>query len=185
LGGAEGLVAAATSVCPPLGAGPAEVVPESRAIVTRSKIVAMRRQVDVSGALMSIKARQSMKLTEPQTSFLNTEAGTLGVTVAELVRRIIDQYRLNPPDNASFTKSKIKTLAAILAAAALSIGMASAQSPIGQVPVYFPRQAPAWTAPVTGHPAPYMPPPQSSYTSPPVYFAPVTAAADPYSSRIR
>jgi hypothetical protein len=46
---------------------------------------------------MGIKARQSFKLTEPQTLFLNIGAGTLGVTVAELIRRIIDQYRLNPP----------------------------------------------------------------------------------------
>jgi hypothetical protein len=43
---------------------------------------------------MGIKARQSFKLTEPQTLFLNIGAGTLGVTVAELIRRIIDQYRL-------------------------------------------------------------------------------------------
>ncbi len=59
----------------------------------------------------------------------------------------------------------MKTFAATaILAAALSIGSASAQSPIGQAPVYspqpVPQQAPTWTAPVTGHPAPYIPPPR-------------------------
>lgn len=82
----------------------------------------------------------------------------------------------------------MKILAAILAAA-LSIGTASAQYPIGQTPVYspqpVPQQAPVWSAPVTGYPAPYMQLPQSSYVPPPVYSAPVTGTVSPYSSRIR
>jgi cutinase len=69
--------------------------------------------------------------------------------------------------------------------AALSIGTASAQYPIGQgqVPVYSPPpvpQQPVWSAPVTGRPAPYMPPPQSTYSPPPVYSAPVTGTVNPY-----
>jgi hypothetical protein len=42
---------------------------------------------------MTIQPRQSIKLTEPQTAFLDAEARALGITVAELIRRIIDEYR--------------------------------------------------------------------------------------------
>ncbi len=43
---------------------------------------------------MSIKQpRQSVKLTAPQTAFLDAEAQALGITVAELIRRIIDAWR--------------------------------------------------------------------------------------------
>jgi hypothetical protein len=73
-------------------------------------------------------------------------------------------------------RPRMKILAAILAAA-LSIGTASAQTPIGQVPGYF-QLGPAWSPPVTGHPAPYIPSPQSSYTAPPVYSAPVTGTVN-------
>lgn len=34
-----------------------------------------------------------MTFTEPQLAFLKAEAERLGITVAELVRRIIDEYR--------------------------------------------------------------------------------------------
>ena len=81
----------------------------------------------------------------------------------------------------------MKTLAAILAAA-LSIGTASAQTPIGQVQGYSPQpvqQAPVWSPPVTGHPAPYMVQPQSASSPPPVYSAPVTGTVNPYPSRTR
>lgn len=44
---------------------------------------------------MSVKqSRQSIQLTEPQIAWLNAEARTLGITVAELLRRIIDERRL-------------------------------------------------------------------------------------------
>jgi hypothetical protein len=77
----------------------------------------------------------------------------------------------------------MKILAAILAAA-LSVGTASAQYPIGQAPAYSPPQAPVWSPPVTGYPAPYMQSPQPSYNSP-VYSAPVTGTVNPYPSRVR
>jgi predicted DNA-binding ribbon-helix-helix protein len=37
--------------------------------------------------------RQSITLTKPQFAFLRKEAARLGVSVSELIRRIIDQYR--------------------------------------------------------------------------------------------
>ena len=37
--------------------------------------------------------RQSLTLTQPQRDFLSAEAARLGVTVSEVVRRIVDQYR--------------------------------------------------------------------------------------------
>ncbi len=37
--------------------------------------------------------RQSLTLTQPQREFLASEAARLGVTVSEIVRRIVDQYR--------------------------------------------------------------------------------------------
>ena len=41
---------------------------------------------------MSIR-RRSVHLTEPQMAFLMQEAERLGISVSELLRRIIDQYR--------------------------------------------------------------------------------------------
>jgi len=40
--------------------------------------------------------RQVLQFTRPQLAFLRQEAGRLGLTVAELVRRIIDEHRLRP-----------------------------------------------------------------------------------------
>jgi hypothetical protein len=40
--------------------------------------------------------RRSVLLTDPQTAFLNAEAARLGITVADLIRRIIDQHREAP-----------------------------------------------------------------------------------------
>lgn len=37
--------------------------------------------------------RQVLQFTVPQKAFLDAEAAKLGITVAELVRRIIDEYR--------------------------------------------------------------------------------------------
>lgn len=37
--------------------------------------------------------KQMLSFTDPQLAFLRDEAKRLGITVAELVRRIIDQYR--------------------------------------------------------------------------------------------
>ena len=42
---------------------------------------------------MSAKPRTSVVLTEPQVAFLKAEAARLGITLGELVRRIVDQYR--------------------------------------------------------------------------------------------
>jgi hypothetical protein len=37
--------------------------------------------------------KQMIALTEPQISFLKKEAGQLGISVSDLIRRIIDRYR--------------------------------------------------------------------------------------------
>jgi hypothetical protein len=42
---------------------------------------------------MSDTARRSVALTKPQLSFLHKEAKRLGITVSDLIRRIIDQFR--------------------------------------------------------------------------------------------
>jgi hypothetical protein len=42
---------------------------------------------------MSAKPRTSVVLTDPQMAFLEAEAARLGITLGELVRRIVDQYR--------------------------------------------------------------------------------------------
>jgi hypothetical protein len=92
-----------------------------------------------------------------------------------------------PQQVGSGYKMKPSTIAAALLAAALSLGSASAQVPIGQAPIYSPPstplQAPVWSAPVTGHPAPYIPPPQSTYVPNPVYSPPVTGTVNPYPAR--
>jgi Ribbon-helix-helix protein, copG family len=42
---------------------------------------------------MSKLPRLSISLTEPQRAFLEKEARHLGISVADLIRRIVDQYR--------------------------------------------------------------------------------------------
>lgn len=42
---------------------------------------------------MSKLPRMSVSLTKPQLDFLKREAKRMGITVADLIRRIIDQYR--------------------------------------------------------------------------------------------
>jgi len=42
---------------------------------------------------MPNKPRKILQFTVPQLDFLKKEAGRLGISVAELVRRIIDEYR--------------------------------------------------------------------------------------------
>jgi len=42
---------------------------------------------------MNTRTRQTITLTGPQTAYLKAEAEQLGITVAELVRRIIDRHR--------------------------------------------------------------------------------------------
>jgi hypothetical protein len=42
---------------------------------------------------MSTTKRQSVTLTEPQARFLEVEAERLGITVSDLIRRIVDTYR--------------------------------------------------------------------------------------------
>ena len=37
--------------------------------------------------------QQSIRLTEPQKEFLAAEAQRLGITVSDLIRRIIDEHR--------------------------------------------------------------------------------------------
>ena len=43
--------------------------------------------------LMTTTVRQSVTLTEPQFAFLKAEAERLGITVSDLIRRIVDVYR--------------------------------------------------------------------------------------------
>ena len=50
---------------------------------------------------MSTKPRTSVVLTEPQVAFLKAEAARLGITLGELVRRIVDQYREAKRDRTS------------------------------------------------------------------------------------
>jgi hypothetical protein len=42
---------------------------------------------------MSTTSRQSITLTEPQIAYLKAEAARLGITVSDLIRRIVDQHR--------------------------------------------------------------------------------------------
>lgn len=42
---------------------------------------------------MGIMKKQMISFTEPQLVFLKREAKRLGISVAELVRRIVDAYR--------------------------------------------------------------------------------------------
>jgi hypothetical protein len=39
------------------------------------------------------RTRQTVTFTKPQLAFLRAEAERLGITVADLIRRIIDAYR--------------------------------------------------------------------------------------------
>jgi hypothetical protein len=43
---------------------------------------------------MATMARLNLSISEPQLSFLNAEAERLGISVGELARRIIDEYRM-------------------------------------------------------------------------------------------
>ncbi len=91
----------------------------------------------------------------------------------------------------------MKIVVAIFAFAAVCIGSASAQAPIGQAPVYSPPtyspglvytapQQPVWSPPVTGHAEPMpLPPPKSSWAPPPVYSPPVTGTVNPYAPHTR
>ena len=46
------------------------------------------------GAIMATSMfRQTISFTQPQESFLKAEARRLGITVSDVVRRIVDQYR--------------------------------------------------------------------------------------------
>jgi len=42
---------------------------------------------------MSRKPRMSIQFTRPQLDFLQAEADRLGISVADVVRRIVDRYR--------------------------------------------------------------------------------------------
>jgi hypothetical protein len=42
---------------------------------------------------MSTAPRMSITFTEPQMAFLKVEAERLGISVADLIRRIVDRYR--------------------------------------------------------------------------------------------
>jgi hypothetical protein len=42
---------------------------------------------------MRTTSRQSVTLTKPQLAFLKAEAMRLGITLSDVIRRIIDQYR--------------------------------------------------------------------------------------------
>ena len=43
--------------------------------------------------------KRMISFTEPQLTYLNTEAARLGISVPELVRRIIDEYRKVTSEN--------------------------------------------------------------------------------------
>jgi predicted DNA-binding ribbon-helix-helix protein len=45
---------------------------------------------------MATTLRQSITLTRPQADYLAEEAKRLGITVSDLIRRIIDQHRERP-----------------------------------------------------------------------------------------
>ena len=42
---------------------------------------------------MSELSRRTVQFTQPQISYLREEADRLGITVSDLIRRIIDQFR--------------------------------------------------------------------------------------------
>lgn len=42
---------------------------------------------------MATKKRHTVSLSDPQLAFLEKEADRLGITVSDLIRRIIDAYR--------------------------------------------------------------------------------------------
>jgi hypothetical protein len=44
---------------------------------------------------MGTTHKQTITLTLPQVAYLKTEAEKLGISLADLVRRIIDEHRLN------------------------------------------------------------------------------------------
>jgi hypothetical protein len=46
---------------------------------------------------MATTVRQSITLTGPQADFLKAEAERLGITVSDMIRRIVDQYREGRP----------------------------------------------------------------------------------------
>jgi hypothetical protein len=46
-------------------------------------------------SMKDTKPRRSVVFTEPQLSFLQTEAARLGITVSDLIRRLVDQFRGN------------------------------------------------------------------------------------------
>lgn len=45
---------------------------------------------------MSTTIRQSVTLTKPQMTFLKKEADKLGISISDLIRRIVDEYRARP-----------------------------------------------------------------------------------------
>jgi predicted DNA-binding ribbon-helix-helix protein len=42
---------------------------------------------------MNTTVRQSITLTKPQMAFLKKEAAKLGISVSDLIRRIVDEHR--------------------------------------------------------------------------------------------
>lgn len=46
---------------------------------------------------MEHKQQKNVRLTEPQIAFLEAEAERIGITVSDLIRRIIDAYREGKP----------------------------------------------------------------------------------------
>ena len=47
---------------------------------------------------MARMARLNLSIPEPQRTFLDAEAERLGISVGELVRRIVDEYRADPDE---------------------------------------------------------------------------------------
>lgn len=46
--------------------------------------------------VLAMSHKQTITFTDPQASYLQREARRLGISLADLVRRIIDQYRVKP-----------------------------------------------------------------------------------------
>lgn len=48
--------------------------------------------------------QQGVRLTDPQAEFLKREAGRLGISVSDLIRRIIDRHREEPKEEPKFMR---------------------------------------------------------------------------------
>ena len=54
---------------------------------------------------MAAMARLNLSIPTPQIVWLQTEAERLGISVGELVRRIVDEYRMRLPSTHTHTRA--------------------------------------------------------------------------------